>query len=114
MTILQDIKNTCYYCNAWRCIDPNCGGIIDVAICSKRLIEVNEDTPKCALFERMTKEESAVRDCVRDKLVEVRSEIIREAKESYLKYDKVDLKEKVLDEILDVIKWEVMRKVEDE
>lgn len=105
-----DKKYTCYDCKYWRLVDPNCGGLIDVAVCARRLIEVYESTDICVDFTEMDTRDRAVQTTVRRKMLEA----IDQVKANIEEYYKKGMKEEVVDDILETIKWNIMREIEDE
>ena len=102
-------KYTCYSCKYWNLVDPNHGGLIDIGVCVKRLIEVDESSPICVDFEKMTLREQAAQNLIRRKMVEVMNNF----REDVEQYCKRGLKEEVVDDILETIKWNIMRGIDD-
>lgn len=108
-SVCNDDKTcTCYDCKYWRLVNPNCSGLIDVAVCARRLLDVYEDTNICVDFKEMDTIDRAVQNMVRRKMVEVTKELQESTKEYY----KERLEEEVVDNILETIKWNIMRKVD--
>lgn len=76
---LEEKKAVCYDCKYWHLVDPNCGGLVDVAICGKRLIKVYENTDGCVDFREMTPNEKAARTKIREKILKVIREVQKDA-----------------------------------
>ena len=104
-----DKKYTCYDCKYWRVVDPKCGGLIDVAVCARRLLEVYENMDICVDFKEMNNRDRAAQNLVRRKMLEATNRMKKETE----KYSKKRMKEEVVDDILETIKWNIMRSIDD-
>lgn len=100
-----DKKYTCYDCIYWRLIDPNHGGLIDIGLCARRLLDIFEDTDICVDFKEMDRNERAARELVRRKMLEATNKLQKDVE----KFCKETMKEEAVDDILEVIKWNIMR-----
>lgn len=89
---LEENKKVCYDCEYWHLVDPNCGGLVDIAVCGKRLIKVFEITDVCADFREMTPNEKDTRDMVRKELLRVMGEVQKDAQIRTMRRIDIDIR----------------------
>lgn len=93
--------NRCYNCKHWRLYDVNAGGLFDIGICAKKLVDTSEgEGDSCRFFEKQDSSESSVQMMLRKQILDVYRRVI--------KMYSVD-KEKVAGKVLEEIKQYILK-----